>query len=134
MISYDLCHYRASLICPLLFASSRLSSTTARGATGTPSTPLHLFIFGLEEAKADEQTTAEETEDGHVDACHAGDEGGHAHQEETSDGVPNKGDEGDAASGGEEVLYKGHIGWGGGNTRRRGSVGSGGGYDPKPKQ
>ena len=61
-----------------------------------------------------------------MDACHAGDEGGHAHQKETSDGVPNEGDEGDAAPGSEEVLDKGHIDWNGGSTRRRGS----GGYDP----
>lgn len=47
-----------------------------------------------------------------MDACHAGDEGGHANQQETSDGVPNEGDEGDTAPGSKEVLDKGHIDWG----------------------
>ena len=106
-----------SLVRPLFLASSRLGSAATSGTTGTPSIPLHLFVFRLEEAKADEQTTAEETEDGHVDACHAGDEGGHAHQKETPDGVPNEGDEGDAAPGSEEVLDKGHIDCNGGQHK-----------------
>ena len=104
--------YLVNLVRPLLLASSRLGSATTctTSSTATTSTPLHLFVFGLEEAQADKQTAAQEAEDGHVDACHAGDEGGHAHQEEARDGVPDEGDEGDAAPGGEEVLYEGHDG------------------------
>ena len=104
--------YFVNLVRPLLLSRSRPDSTTTCTApsTATASTPLHLFVFGLEEAQADEQTAAQEAEDGHVDACHAGGEGRHADQEETRDGVPDEGDEGHAAPGGEEVLYEGHGG------------------------
>lgn len=54
-----------------------------------------------------------------MDACHAGDEGRHADQEEARDGVPDEGDEGDAAPGGEEVLYEGHGGDGTGKAQVR---------------
>ena len=122
--------YFANLVRPLLLSRSRPDSTTTCTApsTATASTPLHLFVFGLEEAQADEQTAAQEAEDGHVDACHAGGEGRHTDQEEARDGVPDEGDEGDATPGGEEVLYEGHGGDGTGKKQGRHDVESGG-YD-----
>ena len=57
-----------------------------------------------------------------MDACHAGDEGRHADQEEARDGVPDEGDEGDAAPGGKEVLYEGHGGGGTGKAQVRHDV------------